>query len=53
MVGDDQIPSTPFAHREGGGVEFAAALMEMDDEMGNNCNMNAHFVLNFLLHVQR
>ena len=32
---DAAIPDTPFAHREGGGVEFSAALMEMDDEMGN------------------
>ena len=31
---DDKIPDTPFARREGGGTEFAAALMEMDDEMG-------------------
>lgn len=32
---DEKIPSTPFAHRTNGGKEFAAALMEMDDEMGN------------------
>lgn len=32
---DALLPDIPFAHREGGGTEFAAALMEMDDEMGN------------------